>query len=151
MDQLRHLYHHMSEPASRLKLIWVTDLVYYAAHFRDEIDWSLMRRDYPPVYNALRLMAYVMPLPVTLHDRVDMPDAPAPEGVGLSILPLGSIMSKKPIERLGSLMYPSDWWLHLFYGIGPGESLFTTRWYRHPRRVAGWLKRRMHSARQASE
>jgi len=142
-DQLRHLYHHMSEPAALLKLIWCADIIAVADHYRDEIDWDRLRREYPRVCNAIRLTGYVTPLPETLLDYLAAPPPPAPAGTGTSILPLSTIQTRPSREALHLLFYPSDWWLRMYYGTAPESSLIFTRWLRHPVRVAQWIGRRV--------
>ena len=145
-DQLRHLYHHMSEPAARLKLIWCVDIVFYASHFADEIDWQQLGKNYPKVINALRLVDYIIPLPANLRPHVPENIRPMPAGTGVSILPLSTILHKPLKERLTDLLYPSNWWLRLYYGVSPDNSLFLTRWLRHPWQVVVWVSRRLRAS-----
>ena len=142
-DQLRHLFHHMSEPASKLKLIWCTDIAYYARHFYDQIDWTALSRDYPAVVNALRVVDSVMPLPVELSD-FKMGNGFVPiENAGQSIKPLSSLLRLPLRERFHGLLDPSHWWLHLYYGIPPNRSLLMTKLVRHPINILTWVYRRM--------
>jgi hypothetical protein len=149
-DQLRHLYHHMSEPATKLKLIWCVDLVYYASHFEKEINWPALEQDYPHVINALRLVDYIIPLPENLQQHIPHNRNKMPVGTGISILPLSTILHKPVKQRLQELLYPSNWWLRLYYGVSPDSSLFLTRWLRHPRQVALWTIRRIRASRYAA-
>lgn len=145
-DQLRHLYHHMSEPASRLKLIWCVDIVYYASHFADEIDWKGLEDKYPKIINALRLIDYIIALPANLRPYVPQNRGPRPAGTGISILPLSTILRKPVTERIADLLYPSNWWLRLYYGVSPDGSLLITRWVRHPKQVLIWVVRRLRAS-----
>lgn len=148
-DQLRHLFHHMSEPASRLKLIWCTDIVYYAQHFHDQIDWAALSRDYPAVVNALRVVDSALPLPEKLSRfRMDRGFNPL-EGAGQSIQPLSSLLRLPLRERVEGLFNPSHWWLHLYYGIPPDKSLLLTRLFLHPARIITWVYRRIRASRHS--
>lgn len=147
-DQLRHLYHHMSEPAAKLKLIWCVDIVFYASQFEQQIDWAGLHKEYPQVVNALRLVDFILALPKNLRAHVEENVCPAPAGTGVSILPLTSILRKPLQERLTDLLYPSNWWLRLYYGVSPDNSLFITRWVRHPWQVLKWISRRLRASRQ---
>ncbi|MDB4521786.1 nucleotidyltransferase family protein [Gammaproteobacteria bacterium] len=146
-DQLRHLYHHMSEPASRLKLMWCVDIAFYASHFANEIDWQALEQNFPKVINALRLVDYITPLPVNVRSHVPANKSPLPAGTGISILPLSTILRKPVKDRISDLLYPSNWWLRLYYGISPDNSLFVTRWFRHPWQVLNWVSRRIGASR----
>ena len=141
-DQLRHLFHHMSEPASRLKLIWCTDIVYYARHFHAHIDWPALRRDYPAVVNALSVVDAVLPLPQELEEFRTGNKGSISRGMGQSIQPLSTLLRRPPAERFSGLFLPSRWWMHLYYGINPGKSLTMTHLVRHPLRMLQWVYRR---------
>lgn len=147
-DQLRHLYHHMSEPASRLKLIWCVDIVYYASHFEKEINWKTLAENYPQVINALRVVDYIIPIPENLRRHIPPNRENMPTGTGISILPL-SILLRQPVkQRMKNLLYPSDWWLHLYYGVSPDKTLHITRWISHPGQVIKWIIRRLRASRR---
>jgi len=149
-DQLRHLFHHMSEPASRLKLIWCVDIVYYASHFEKEINWSALKKNYPRVINALRLVDYIIPLPENLRLHIPPNQRPMPAETGVSILPLSTILCDPTKQRTKELLSPPNWWLRLYYGISPDDSLLLTRWVRHPWQVMLWVIRRMRARYAAS-
>lgn len=149
-DQLRHLYHHMSEPATRLKLIWCVDIVFYASHFANEIDWQELEKNYPKVLNALRLVDFIIPLPANVRVHIKENKGPMPAGTGISILPLSTILRKPVKQRISDLLYPSNWWLRLYYGIPPDDSLFLTRWIRHPLQVLMWVTRRLRASSRQS-
>jgi hypothetical protein len=142
IDQLRHLYHHMSEPAAVLKLSWCVDIVFYASHFADEVDWERLKYEYPEVINAIRLVDFIIPLPENLKTHVPANDCPRPRGTGTSILPLTTLLREPLPRRIHDLLYPSDWWLMLYYAVPPDRSLVYTRWLRHPWQVVKWISRR---------
>lgn len=148
-DQLRHLYHHMSEPASRLKLIWCADIMFYASHFEQEIDWPSLTKNYPKVINALRLVDYIIPVPDNLRSHVPRNHSPMPSGAGVSILPLSTILREPVIQEVKDLLFPSSWWLRLYYGVSPDKSIFYTRLVRHPLQVLRWVGRRLRASRRA--
>ena len=146
-DQLRHLYHHMSEPASRLKLIWCADIMFYASHFEPEIDWPSLTRNYPKVINALRLVDYIIPVPNNLRAHVPRNQGPVPSGTGKNILPLSTILKEPVRQEIRDLLFPSSWWLKLYYGISPDKNLFFTRLVRHPLQILSWVTRRLRASR----
>ncbi len=146
-DQLRHLYHHMSEPATRLKLIWCVDIVYFASHFESEINWPQLSKIFPQLINALRLVDYIIPLPENLRPHIPPNTRPMPAGTGVTILPLSNILHQPVKQRVKALLYPSNWWLRLYYGIPPESSLLFTRWLHHPMQVLRWISRRIRASR----
>jgi hypothetical protein len=147
-DQLRHLFHHMSEPASKLKLVWCVDIVFYASHFDYAIDWPGLRKNYPQIINALRLVDYIIPLPENLRQHIPLNQSPMPAGTGVSILPLSTILRKPFKQEVKDLLFPSSWWLRLYYGVSPDKNLFLTRLVRHPWQVVRWILRRIRASRK---
>ena len=146
-DQLRHLFHHMSEPAAKLKLVWCVDIMFYASHFEKEIDWQELEREYPEVINALRLVDYLIPAPQNLRLHVPHNSEPIPSGAGLSILPLSTIVREPVKQEINDLFFPSSWWLRLYYGVSPDSSLVFTRTVRHPLQILKWIIRRLRASR----
>ena len=146
-DQLRHLFHHMSEPAAKLKLVWCVDIMFYASHFEKEIDWPVLEREYPEVINALRLVDYLIPAPKNLRPHVPLNQSPIPAGAGLSILPLSTILREPVKQEISDLFFPSSWWLKLYYGVSPDSGLFITRLIRHPLQILKWVIRRLRASR----
>lgn len=144
-DMLRQLSYHATSPADVMRLIWIADIVGYAARFADEIDWARLRRADPFVINVLALFHYVTPLPEVLAQHVPPPAAAVPGGVVIAMKPLSRILRRGHGFRaiVNDLFYPSDWWLHLYYGIRANRSLWWCRWTRHPARILRWLLQRV--------
>lgn len=150
-DTLRHLCHHTFEPAERIKLISIVDLVTYADHFRDEIDWQTLAKQQPFVINTLRCVHYLRPLPARLTKaapELTPPATPAPDGIGKSFTPLSTVLASTAGKKakLKQLFLPAAWWLHVFYQVPPENSLFLTRWLHHPSQLAQWVFRRYRAA-----
>ena len=143
-DMLFHLCRHTAERASRLRLIWVADVVGYATRYRDVIAWADLRRRYPFVLTALSLLHAVTPLPDALLEHVTPARVERLSGVGVACKPLAEIFRRH--RRLGDigrdLFAPSDWWLRLHYGVDGTSSLGWQRVVQHPVRVGYWLTRR---------
>jgi len=148
VDMLRQLIWHALGPVDRLRLIWVVDVIEYAARFVDEIDWTLLAQRRPEVLNALSLFSQVLPLPGVLRSKVPryQPD-PVP-GVGVACPPLSTIMARHRgfMRRLKALYYPSDWWLRAYYGVSPRRGIAWCRWVTHSLRLGSWIMRRAVSA-----
>ena len=143
-DMLSHLCRHTAERAPLMRLIWIADVVGHATRYRREIPWADLRRRDPFVINALSLLHLVTPLPDALKEHVAPAENDAMQGIGTGCKPLTEILrvdrSLRDIAR--DLFAPSEWWLRLYYGIGPDSSLTWQRGIGHPLRVAYWLARR---------
>lgn len=152
VDMLCHLCRHLLEPAAEVRLISVVDIVEYAARHEAEIDWTFLARQHPFVPATLALLGYIVPLPPGLVSRIPPAPVPPPEGVAQCMLPLSQILLGRVRwrELFRRIFYPSDWWLHAYYGVSLGRSLGITRWTRHPVHVAFWLYRRWRAGMSAT-
>ena len=117
-DMLYHLARHTAERASLLRLIWVADVVSYAARYVDAISWTDLRRRYPFVLNALSLLHLVTPLPESLLEHVPPARADGRGGVGRACKPLAEIFSRgrswpdrwpRPLLTVGLVAAASLW------------------------------------------
>lgn len=140
IDTLHHLTRHALEPARRLRLIHLLDIVRYRTAFRGEIDGERLARERPGLAVALDMI-----------DMVFSPDAgqragnSAAAGVGHGMTPLVELLNERPgvVQTLRALLAPPPWWLHAYYGVPATGSLAPCRLVRHPARVAGWIARRL--------
>ena len=144
VDMLYHLCRHVAERASLLRLIWVADIVSYAARYAREISWEDLARHYPFVINALSLLHLVTPLSAPVLAHVVPADGDGMRGVGEACRPLAEIVRRnRPVAAIaGDLLAPSDWWLRLHYGVPADRPLLWRRALVHPGRVAYWVARR---------
>jgi hypothetical protein len=147
VDMLRHLAHHLLEPAidGAVRLVGVVDLVRYSGVFHDEIDWRRLEREYSFVLNVLRCLRDVVPLPPVLGGVVPPPASWRPARAGEMMRPLRSILAPgcSIAAVLRELFRPPEWWMHAYYNVPYEASLARVRLFRHPARVARWLALRV--------
>jgi hypothetical protein len=146
-EMLWHLCCHTANIARPLRLIWVADIVGFAERFAADINWSLVRQVYPPILDTLSLFHYLTPLPDPLRQNVRSGVGSAPRGIGVEFqgwprFSLRQQRSKSYWQIFYDSFFPSEWWLRLYSGVGPGRTLFWQRWVWHPLRIFGFLKRR---------
>lgn len=144
VDMLRHLCRHALEPRETTKLGSALDILLYASRHADEIDWERFGREFPEAITMIRLLGHLLPWPSGLTQYVPAPAPPAPDGVGVGMVPLSRLRHGQ--RRIARLLNPSDWWLRAFYNVPPHRSLLYTKTVRHPARVAFWLWRRLGKA-----
>ena len=146
-----HLYRHtfcMPVSYEPLRLIWVADLISLVEAWADALDWERVRREYRAAYRILPLLHHLSPWSDALLDRLQLPVArlPNPDGwsgqnreprlPGLATLYAGSAAHQGPVGRiLHDSIFPSPWWLRLYYGQGPARSGYYRAWLAHQ----GWL------------
>ncbi len=135
-DTLRHLCHHSFEPALRIKLGSLHDVVRYATFYQQEINWDDIRVHYPFVINTLRCIHFVIALPQTLLAQIDLPTSAAPAQAGEGYQPLSYTLAQyRGIRRWQHIFHAPAWWAHVFYQVPPEQSLFWVKWLRHPLQI----------------
>lgn len=139
IDMLRHLCLHTFTRTETVRLIGVSDMLRYARHFFDDIDWDRIQREYPFIVNAFRCLYPLVGLPECLRELAP-PPARRMSGVGKGMMPLQETMRRQKglLDKLKLLFWPSQWWTHVFYNVSPEGSLFFTRIVRHPLLVINW-------------
>jgi hypothetical protein len=147
VDMLRHLAHHLLEPAfdGVIRLVGVVDLLRYARIFHDEIDWQRLERAHTFVPNVLRCLHDVVPLPAALRRFAPPSAAPRPARAGEMMRPLRSILApgRSIATVIHELFGPPEWWMHAYYNVPYEASLARVRVFRHPARVARWFALRV--------
>lgn len=145
IDMLRHLCAHLLEPCREVRLLGVVDMVGYADHYRDEIDWARLARTDRRVLTVLSLLHHLVPLPAALAATLTAAPGAAPAGVGHGFPMLGDLLHAEggPMAALRAALYPSEWWMRGYYDVPADRPLWTTRWGRHLWRLAVWRWRRM--------
>ena len=136
-DMLWHMCHHIANIVQPFRLIWVADIVGFAEQFARDIDWAWLRAHYPRVLDILGLFHTMTPLPDTFLKHAGIQPGPAPRGIGQEFqgwprYSLHHQRDKGYMQILRDSLFPSEWWLRLYYGIGPHRSLLWPRWGKHP-------------------
>lgn len=148
-QMLHQLCRHLQgrHPESRLKLINVADVVLYSEHFINQIDWPELMERYPHVINTLKCLHLMVPLSDVLQEEIGGVNNDPVEGVGEIMPILKDIVydDMSVAAKLGAVFLPSDWWLHLYYGVPPGRSLISVKLWRHPFTLIPFFGRRVFS------
>jgi hypothetical protein len=145
-DMLWHLCQHLLLPAAfnPMRLIWVADIVSFAECFAEAIDWNHLKSQYPVVLSTLGLLHYLTPLSDSLCRQAGLVIGPEPAGVGLDFRgwPRASLADQRRKgyrQIIIDTLYPPEWWLRLYYGLGSTGSIAWYRWGHHPRQVLRWM------------
>jgi hypothetical protein len=142
-DMLWHIYRHAVGPpllASPIRYIWIADLVSLVEKFLDQIDWELVKRQYPQVWNILPLLHPLTPWSEAVLSKLRLEVSKAPQGVGEDYR--GWPRRRDALNRrqlLQDTFSPSEWWLRLFYGVSGGGSWVWHRYVRHPFHILEWV------------
>ncbi len=148
-DMLWHLCHHISNIAYPFRLIWLADIVGFAEKFTTEIDWRFIRQQYPRVLNILSLFHWMTPLSDRLQQSANLKVGNQhPQGIGFEFKGWPRYTFAQQRNQgygpfLSNTLYPSEWWLRLYYGANYGPSLWWHRWIRHPLHILSLIRQVM--------
>ncbi len=138
-DMLWHLCHHLVTTGEPLRLISVSDIIGFAERFVEEIDWPLIRKQYPFVINTLAMVGLLNQPTEELRQRSGLNDSNRLRDVGVNYKgwPSKTISAawKQP-NGFRQLVVDSfsapDWWLRLHYGLSDRQSIPFCRYVSHP-------------------
>jgi hypothetical protein len=134
-DMLWHTYQHMIN--EEIRLAAVADMVSLCEKFSGEIDWASLHRRYPALPAALALFHALAPLDEGLVQAADLSAArravrPGPDRSGWPVMPIRQARAVGLWQFLRAALLPGEWWLRLFFGLGPERALWPYRWLGYP-------------------
>ncbi|XCN73427.1 MAG: nucleotidyltransferase family protein [Candidatus Electrothrix aestuarii] len=136
------------------RLVHVADLVTLVEKFSDKIDWQSPSKEMRILGNALSCLHHLTPWPQHIREEVklNIPDRPQRVGFPYEGWPLRKIQ-KTPWAKLPQLarktLWPSQWWVQLYYGHMQGRGYWKARCIDHPRMLWRWIKAYWHAHRTA--
>jgi len=141
-EMLLHLCHHLITPGQAMKLIFVADIIGFATHYVDEIDWEQFHESYGFVINTLRMLDLIVPLSDKIRQKAGLKKSEVENDVGIDYKgwPTTSFRTAKQMEhgylRLfhASIVVP-EWWLRLHYGYEERYPIWFCRYILHPLRL----------------
>lgn len=146
---LHQLCRHLQalHPGGRLKLVNVIDVIAFAEKNCQTLDWQDIHQSQAHIVNTLRCLHLIQPLSDELQTKLGDVRSVHVNGVGDIMQSLSTVLSgEQPWRQRFELAFlPSDWWLHLYYGVHPERSLLYTKLYKHPLQVTRWLWQRLFS------
>jgi hypothetical protein len=137
MDTLRYLSRHLTRHlfsatvSKPLQLKWCADFVSIVEREAESIDWSYIQRFHPDILRRLEVFYSLTPMPERIIELIPIRQVSPPSGLNSYLIgwPQEAFSERK---HSGFLQFvrrtftpPSDWWSHLYYGIGE-RSVF---WY----------------------
>ncbi len=145
-DTMWYLCQHLVESTnvfSSVGLVWVADVVSFAERFVAQIDWARVTQQYPLVPNTLSLLHFLTPLSDALMARAGIKLGRAPRGMWDDFrksprTPPEAMIGEGYARTLRAAFFPSEWWLHLYFGIGSARPVT----WRHRRQHLAYLAAR---------
>jgi hypothetical protein len=134
-EMLWHTYQHMIN--EEIRLIGVADLISLSEKFVDEIDWERIQRCYPGILRALALFHPYSPLDKRLIQQARIPTLGRPVTIGADLkgwprIPVSKLRELGTGRFLRETIWPSEWWLYLYYAIKNRRLVALYRWLVHP-------------------
>jgi len=133
-DTLLYLRNHLRRHI--LRYIWVTDIVSWAEHYEEKIDWDRLNQEDPSLLGTLFFLQGMTPLTENLWRHSSKEHLPRSTGFeeviqGWPQLPVQSWREQGVIRFCLITLFPSRSWLHLFFGLSEKQPLCLYRliWY----------------------
>ncbi len=149
-EMLWHVFQHgFRAPLTyeRARLVALADLVNIVEERLDEIDWQTVAHRYPSLINALSLFHKLCPWSEKVQTKGVIP--PLEKSADTTIYYDGwpSQQSQQPLDSWKGFarvaretLFPSKWWVMMYYGCSGRFSLFRGRMVSHPIHLLRWLK-----------
>jgi hypothetical protein len=126
--------------AEPLRFIQLADLAGMAEVLLERIDWPLVRREYPDLWNAYEAIQAFTPLSAAVCARLGLdPGKPARMAMigqdygGWPLRRFGSAANRAETGRiLAQTLFPPEWWARLVYGVRRPRGMARILWLRHP-------------------
>ncbi len=147
-DMLQHVYLHGFRPPltyEPFRFIHVADVVTLVEGHCPAIDWPGLAAAMPQLPTVLSAFHWLTPWSKAMQNKLglDTRAAPAHPGEPYRGWPLRRLNTVPPRQypRLAcATLWPSHWWMQVYYGHARGLCYWRARLFDHPRTLWRWLK-----------
>jgi Uncharacterised nucleotidyltransferase len=147
-DTLHYVYlHGFQAPLTYepYRLMHVADVVSLVEKYVSEMDWEQIQREKTTLVNRISRFHFLTPWSEPVCEQLGFDIEKKPRGIGSSYngWPLRKI---KDVDRCNAIillqetLFPSQWWLQLYYGYLYGSGYWKARCFEHPRTIWRWIK-----------
>jgi len=161
-DALWYIYQHglcMPLTYEPYRLINCADIFQMVETCSSTLNWQLIEKKYPALYNALPLLDHLSPWnPANIPDyfRLKSPKKTDHVTRPFSGWPTGKIKLQKEQGRsLGKILretfLPPFWWMKVYYGLGSFWSVIRCLLVTHPKTILWWMKLYSHIIEERCE
>ena len=126
-NMLAHTYHHaMDASIQPFRLIWIADMISLVERYTEQIDWDMLP---PKIYNALKVINSLIPIEGVPKREKGLLTASSTLSRKITLSrgwPFSVIPSQNETEHLQNApqaFHPSAWWLRLYFGLAPKQTL----------------------------
>lgn len=129
------------------RFIHVADIVNLVERYGDRIDWERISRQHPSLYTLLGCIHQVTPWPADVADRLELNvlQRPTRPGIPYRGWPKCHLKTAKSsgsgyLQLVRDTLWPSQWWLQVYYGNHGWHHDLKARFVDHPRMLWRWIK-----------
>ena len=139
------------------RFMHVADIVSLVDKFLGVMNWQVVRKEVPTLLNILSRFHYLTPWQNNVLAQLKLDIRKQPDGTGLpySGWPKRKLTTDKKKELLQlakDTLWPSQWWMQIYYGHLRGTDYLKARLIDHPRMLWRWVKAYWHlNARNSKE
>lgn len=141
-ESLYHLCHHLTTLGQNIRLIAIADIRFFLHRYASDLDWSLIKQDYPFVISTLSLLNLLVPLDTSIKQQYLQCSTLVPAAVGMDYKGWPQQSTKPNLVNNRDIFIickdtflPPEWWLRLSYGLGLDGSTLFGYWVKHPMRI----------------
>ena len=147
-DMLRHVYLHGFRPPltyEPFRLIHVADVVTLVEGHCMAIDWPNLVAAMPQLPAVFSAFHWLTPWTETVQGRLTLetqtpPAHPGEPYQGWPLRRLKTVPLRGYPNLAVATLWPSHWWVQVYYGHARGPSYWRARLFEHPRTLWRWLK-----------
>ncbi len=147
-DSLWYIYlHGFRAPLTyeEFRFIHVADIVNLVEGFHESIKWPELFSEYPALRTLLVCINHLTPwqeqqAALLEPDGTDRPSRPGSPYRGWPLRRLKTVRISEMSGLARETLWPSQWWLQLYYGVLDGPGYLKARFFDHPRQLWRWIK-----------
>lgn len=147
-ESLWYIYLHGFRPPltyEPFRFVHVADIVSLVEKYYTEIDWEKIRTEFPSIHTILSRFHYITPWKDHIIDglKLDISNPPNKPGIGFHGWPqrrLKTVPNSELVLLLKETIFPSQWWVQIYYGQLQGLTYTKARYFDHPRAIWRWIK-----------
>jgi hypothetical protein len=151
-DTLWYVYlHGFQAPLTyeSFRFIHVADMVSLVEKYLDTVNWQAVRKNVPTLLNVLSRFHYLTPWQDSVAAQLELDIGKRPGGTGLPFRgwPKRRLTAARKtglLQLTKDTLWPSQWWMQVYYGHVRGGGYWKARLVEHPRQVWRWAKAYRH-------
>jgi hypothetical protein len=127
------------------RFMHVADIVSLVEKFLDVMNWQVVQKEVPILLNVISRFHYLTPWQNKVVAQLKLDIRKQPDGTGLPYRgwpkhKLAKVKKKELFQLTKDTLWPSQWWMQIYYGHLRGTDYLKARFIDHPRMLWRWAK-----------